>query len=232
MRRIVLWTLMLLGLPAAAAVSPASAQDKLSVRLDFSPWGVQAAMHLAQNQGLVQGSRSRRRHSGRPRLRQYHPTRQCRPGRCRPGAGRAGRLGARQGRHHPLDRDISAPHRSLHPRRQGVADEQGRRSPRQDRGGVRGKPVGALHRHLSESGRAQPRRPQGRCRRSRGAVGHLYRQASGRVDVDGWLRAADRRCLAALEMPAGLAMPASPFRATAWWRGKTPSRPRARPCIG
>jgi NitT/TauT family transport system substrate-binding protein len=42
---------MLLGMAAGAAVSPASAQDKLSVRLDFSPWGVQAAMHLAQNQG-------------------------------------------------------------------------------------------------------------------------------------------------------------------------------------
>lgn len=51
MRRIALSTLMLLGMAAAAAVSPASAQDKLSVRLDFSPWGVQAAMHLAQNQG-------------------------------------------------------------------------------------------------------------------------------------------------------------------------------------
>lgn len=51
MRRIVLSTLMLLGMAAGAAVSPASAQDKLSVRLDFSPWGVQAAMHLAQNQG-------------------------------------------------------------------------------------------------------------------------------------------------------------------------------------
>ncbi len=48
MRRTVFSTLMLLGM---AAVAPASAQDKLSVRLDFSPWGVQAAMHLAQNQG-------------------------------------------------------------------------------------------------------------------------------------------------------------------------------------
>jgi NitT/TauT family transport system substrate-binding protein len=51
MRRILLSTLMLLGMAAGAAISPASAQDKLSVRLDFSPWGVQAAMHLAQNQG-------------------------------------------------------------------------------------------------------------------------------------------------------------------------------------
>lgn len=30
---------------------PAQAQEKLSVRLDFSPWGVQAAMHLAKNKG-------------------------------------------------------------------------------------------------------------------------------------------------------------------------------------
>jgi NitT/TauT family transport system substrate-binding protein len=30
---------------------PAAAQDKLVVRLDFSPWGVQAAMHLAKNKG-------------------------------------------------------------------------------------------------------------------------------------------------------------------------------------
>jgi NitT/TauT family transport system substrate-binding protein len=52
MRRIFLSTLMLLSVVAAAlGVSPASAQDKLSVRLDFSPWGVQAAMHLAQNKG-------------------------------------------------------------------------------------------------------------------------------------------------------------------------------------
>jgi NitT/TauT family transport system substrate-binding protein len=33
------------------AASPALALDKLSVRLDFSPWGVQAAMQLAQNRG-------------------------------------------------------------------------------------------------------------------------------------------------------------------------------------
>src|ERR1700688_2101231 len=52
MGRIFLLTLMLLSVAATAAgVSPASAQDKLSVRLDFSPWGVQAAMHLAQNKG-------------------------------------------------------------------------------------------------------------------------------------------------------------------------------------
>jgi NitT/TauT family transport system substrate-binding protein len=51
MRRILLSTLMLLGVAAGTGVSPAAAQDKLSVRLDFSPWGVQAAMHLAQNQG-------------------------------------------------------------------------------------------------------------------------------------------------------------------------------------
>jgi NitT/TauT family transport system substrate-binding protein len=31
--------------------SPSWAQDKISVRLDFSPWGVQAAMHLAKNRG-------------------------------------------------------------------------------------------------------------------------------------------------------------------------------------
>ncbi len=31
--------------------APAVAQDKLTVRLDFSPWGVQAAMHLAKNKG-------------------------------------------------------------------------------------------------------------------------------------------------------------------------------------
>jgi NitT/TauT family transport system substrate-binding protein len=42
---------MLLSVAAAMGVSAAPAQDKLSVRLDFSPWGVQAAMHLAQNQG-------------------------------------------------------------------------------------------------------------------------------------------------------------------------------------
>ena len=52
MKRLFLSTMVLLGIAAASAgVSPASAQDKLSVRLDFSPWGVQAAMHLAQNRG-------------------------------------------------------------------------------------------------------------------------------------------------------------------------------------
>lgn len=35
----------------AGANSPAFAQDKLTVRLDFSPWGVQAAMHLAKHKG-------------------------------------------------------------------------------------------------------------------------------------------------------------------------------------
>jgi NitT/TauT family transport system substrate-binding protein len=52
MKRLFLSTMVLLGIAAASAgVSPAFAQDKLSVRLDFSPWGVQAAMHLAQNRG-------------------------------------------------------------------------------------------------------------------------------------------------------------------------------------
>jgi NitT/TauT family transport system substrate-binding protein len=51
MRGIFLSTLMLLSVAFGTGVSSASAQDKLSVRLDFSPWGVQAAMHLAQNQG-------------------------------------------------------------------------------------------------------------------------------------------------------------------------------------
>ena len=50
MKNLLLSTLMLLGV-AASGVSPAIAQDKLSVRLDFSPWGGQAAMHLAQNKG-------------------------------------------------------------------------------------------------------------------------------------------------------------------------------------
>lgn len=35
----------------AAMTLPSHAQEKLSVRLDFSPWGVQAAMHLAKNRG-------------------------------------------------------------------------------------------------------------------------------------------------------------------------------------
>ena len=50
MRRLLLTTLLPLAL-AAGAILPASAADKLSVRLDFSPWGVQAAMHLAQSKG-------------------------------------------------------------------------------------------------------------------------------------------------------------------------------------
>lgn len=41
-----------LAMAALAAGSGAAvAADKLTVRLDFSPWGVQAAMHLAQNKG-------------------------------------------------------------------------------------------------------------------------------------------------------------------------------------
>lgn len=41
-----------IGLAALAACAlPALAQEKLSVRLDFSPWGVQAAMHLAKEKG-------------------------------------------------------------------------------------------------------------------------------------------------------------------------------------
>jgi NitT/TauT family transport system substrate-binding protein len=47
MRRILLLSFLL----ASIAGSSAYAQDKLSVRLDFSPWGSQAAMHLAQNKG-------------------------------------------------------------------------------------------------------------------------------------------------------------------------------------
>jgi NitT/TauT family transport system substrate-binding protein len=36
---------------ALALTMPAAAQEALSVRLDFSPWGVHAAMHLAQEKG-------------------------------------------------------------------------------------------------------------------------------------------------------------------------------------
>ena len=50
MKRLLLTTLLPIAL-AAGAILPASAADKLSVRLDFSPWGVQAAMHLAQSKG-------------------------------------------------------------------------------------------------------------------------------------------------------------------------------------
>ena len=50
MRRLLLKMLLLLGC-AGLPVTPASAADKLSIRLDFSPWGVQAAMHLAQFKG-------------------------------------------------------------------------------------------------------------------------------------------------------------------------------------
>ncbi|MCC7271241.1 MAG: ABC transporter substrate-binding protein [Alphaproteobacteria bacterium] len=41
------------ALAAAIALAPAAAgaQDKLTVRLDFSPWGVHAAMHLAEVKG-------------------------------------------------------------------------------------------------------------------------------------------------------------------------------------
>src|SRR6202012_6111343 len=48
MRKIFLSALLLAGI---AGVSQVHAQDKISVRLDLSPWGVQAAMHLGQNQG-------------------------------------------------------------------------------------------------------------------------------------------------------------------------------------
>src|SRR6201996_657164 len=46
-----LLSILLLLTATAGGLAPAAAQDKLSVRLDFSPWGVQAAMHLAQNKG-------------------------------------------------------------------------------------------------------------------------------------------------------------------------------------
>ncbi len=35
----------------ASSMTAAHAQEKLSVRLDFSPWGIHAAMHLAQEKG-------------------------------------------------------------------------------------------------------------------------------------------------------------------------------------
>jgi NitT/TauT family transport system substrate-binding protein len=39
------------GMAIGGNASTVLAQDKLTVRLDFSPWGVQAAMHLAKNKG-------------------------------------------------------------------------------------------------------------------------------------------------------------------------------------
>jgi NitT/TauT family transport system substrate-binding protein len=50
MRQLLLTTLLFFCC-VTASIAPVSAADKLSVRLDFSPWGVQAAMHLAQNKG-------------------------------------------------------------------------------------------------------------------------------------------------------------------------------------
>lgn len=44
-------TLLTIAAVLAAMTLPSHAQEKLSVRLDFSPWGVQAAMHLAKNRG-------------------------------------------------------------------------------------------------------------------------------------------------------------------------------------
>ena len=35
---------------------PAAAQEKMSVRLDFAPWGVQAAMHLANQNGMFKAA--------------------------------------------------------------------------------------------------------------------------------------------------------------------------------
>lgn len=43
--------LLVISAVLAAIALPAHAQDRVSVRLDFSPWGVQAAMHLAKNRG-------------------------------------------------------------------------------------------------------------------------------------------------------------------------------------
>jgi NitT/TauT family transport system substrate-binding protein len=43
--------LLVVSAVLAALTLPASAQEKISVRLDFSPWGVQAAMHLAKHRG-------------------------------------------------------------------------------------------------------------------------------------------------------------------------------------
>ena len=50
MKKLLLSVIALLGV-VGVGIAPVSAQDKVSVRLDFSPWGVQAAMHLAQNRG-------------------------------------------------------------------------------------------------------------------------------------------------------------------------------------
>ncbi|SJZ74730.1 NitT/TauT family transport system substrate-binding protein [Enhydrobacter aerosaccus] len=51
--RKLLWVTAVSAALAVVGLQPgsASAQEKLSVRLDFSPWGVQAAMHLAKNAG-------------------------------------------------------------------------------------------------------------------------------------------------------------------------------------
>ena len=41
---------------AAILAGPAAAQEKVSVRLDFAPWGVHAAMHLANQNGLFKAA--------------------------------------------------------------------------------------------------------------------------------------------------------------------------------
>jgi len=43
--------LALAALAALIGAASAHAEENLTVRLDFSPWGVQAAMHLAQDKG-------------------------------------------------------------------------------------------------------------------------------------------------------------------------------------
>jgi hypothetical protein len=127
MRRLFLSTLMLLGAAAGAGVSPALAQDKLSVRLDFSPWGVQAAMHLAQNRGWFKEAKlDVDIQDGRGSGNTIQLVNAGQVG-CRSGSSRVRWLSASQGRDYPFDRDVSAQDRSLHSGRQDVADAEGRR---------------------------------------------------------------------------------------------------------
>ncbi len=233
MRRIFLSTLMLLSVVAAATgVSPASAQDKLSVRLDFSPWGVQAAMHLAQNKGWFKEANldvdiQDGRGSG-------NTIQLVNAGQADVGQVQVGLVGSARAKGATIRSIATFQRRTdlciLVDKDSPMSTR--RRSARQDRGRVRGKSLGALHRYLSEVRRSHPRRSQGRRRRSRGVVGHLYRQAGGRTDVHRRIGAADRRAAAAIEMPAGVGRRISPSRAMASLPVKTPSPTKARHCIG
>ncbi len=174
--RSILTTVLVLGSGIGTAL--AQGAEKVSVRLDWTPWGVHAPFHLAAAERLVQGGGPRRPGRGWQRLGDDGPDRRAGTLRCRPCEPCADDDRARQGAAGPRHRQLRAQER------RGPAGAPGQRHHLAE---AACRQEARLHRRLA--GSAVPRRVPGRGRPQAGPARAAERRSRGEdVDLSGGTR--------------------------------------------